>query len=241
LRRIVITSSQLVSEPGYAMRHTHDYRPHTMYGESKVATERITFAWKNAPCPWVMARPTSIWGPWFDEPYRGFFLTIDRGRYFHQRGVDPRRSFGFVGNCIYQYIKLALAPADQVDGKVFYISDYEAVRVRDWANIIQREMGVSRVREIPVEAIAASARIGDLAKNLGWKNPPITSFRLKNLTSDNIVDANATSNVVGELPYSIEEGVRMTVDWLKKQGLLSPESRGKSVLRARAAQSHAVE
>jgi nucleoside-diphosphate-sugar epimerase/glycosyltransferase involved in cell wall biosynthesis len=224
LKRIIITSSQLVCEPGYAQRHVHDYRPHTVYGESKVQTERITFAWQNPPCPWVLTRPTSIWGPWFDEPYRNFFIAVAKGRYFHQRGVDPRRTFGFVGNVLYQFVVLSQAPAEQVAGRVFYMSDYDPISVRHWADVIQREMGVPRVREIPVEALAGAAKVGDLCKHLGWRNPPMTTFRLKNLTSDNLVDASATRSVVGALPYTLDEGVRMTVRWLRDAGLIPTQA-----------------
>ena len=64
----LITSSQLVCRPGYVPKNYEDYAPHTLYGQSKVQTELITRAWKGAPCPWTLIRPTSIWGPWFHIP-----------------------------------------------------------------------------------------------------------------------------------------------------------------------------
>ena len=147
-------------------------------------------------------------------------MAIAKERYFHQRGMNPLRSFGFVGNCVYQYAALAQAPDKSVHGRTFYMADYETVRVREWANLIQREMGVSRVREIPFSALMVAAKFGDICSYLGWKHPPLTSFRLKNLTSDNYCEMDAVRDAIGELPFTIEEGVHLTVSWLHAQQLL---------------------
>jgi hypothetical protein len=53
----------------------------------------------------------------------------------------------------------AFAPLDPAGRRVtFYMSDLQAVRVRDWADVIQAEMGLPPVREVPVWTLAASPR-----------------------------------------------------------------------------------
>jgi GlcNAc-P-P-Und epimerase len=32
----------------------------------------------NMKCSWVIVRPTSVWGPWFEHAYRTFFRLVDR-------------------------------------------------------------------------------------------------------------------------------------------------------------------
>ena len=82
LKKILITSSMLVCELGYQPKGEFDFRPSTIYGESKVLTERIVR--KNQPsCDWSILRPTSIWGPWFQAPYKNFFDMIIDKKYFH--------------------------------------------------------------------------------------------------------------------------------------------------------------
>lgn len=218
LRRIIITSSQLVCRPGYTPKDENDYAPHTVYGESKILTEKITRAWKNAPCPWTLLRPTSIWGPWFHIPYKTFFLMVAERKYMHQRGVNPLRSFGFVGNGVFEYAAMVNAPESAIDRKTFYLSDAQPVRVRDWADMIQREMGIEPLREVPLSALKVAAKGGDFLQSMGWKTPPLTSFRLKNLTGDNVTDMSHVTAVIGEMPYTIAEGVKMTVDWMRREG-----------------------
>jgi nucleoside-diphosphate-sugar epimerase len=225
LRRLVVTSTQLVTPLGYRPTHDQDYCPDTVYGQSKVATEVLTRLWDKAPCPWTLVRPTSIWGPGFEEPYRRFFLTLARGRYVHPAGSNPRRSFGFAGNIVYEYVKLSQAPEETVAGRTFYLTDYEPVRVRDWAEVITREMGIKPPRQIPLPVLRAAAKAGDVAQSLGWKAPPLTSFRLRNMLTDSVSETGPLQAVVGPLPYTLEEGVRMTVKWLRDVGLINVPGR----------------
>ncbi len=224
LERLILTSTQLVCRPGYQPRSETDYAPHTLYGKSKVEGEKIIRAWANAPCPWTIVRPTSIWGPWFDVPYRDFFLAVAKRRYVHQRGVNPLRSFGFVGNCIFQYASYVHANEAAVDRRTFYMADYEPVRVRDWANLIQQELGIRPLREIPVGILTVLAKGGDVAQTIGWKEPPLTSFRLRNLVANNYVDMSPVRQVLGEEPYGMTEAVRLTVQWLEEAGLVRRRS-----------------
>lgn len=218
LKRMIVTSSQLVCRPGYVPKHEADYAPHTVYGQSKIQTELVTRAWKNPPCPWTLLRPTSIWGPWFHIPYKTFFLAVAERKYMHQKGVNPIRSFGFVGNGVYEYIKMLDAPQDQVHGRTFYLADAEPVRVREWADLVAEEMGVGPLREIPLGVLQVAAKVGDVMQTAGWKNPPLTSFRLKNLTGDNTADMSPVTGIIGPMPYTVDEGVKITVDWMRREG-----------------------
>ncbi len=89
------------------------------------------------------------------------------------------------------------------------------------ANTIQRTLGVSSIRTLNVGVLRPAAWLGDCLKALGWRNPPLTSFRLDNLLTPMIYDMAPLEAVVGTLPYSMEEGVRITVDWLRTQGEVS--------------------
>ena len=101
LKKIIITSSMLVCKAGYMPLHQHDYNPTTVYGESKVRTEQIT--WSNPPkCDWAILRPTSIWGPWFGVPYRNFFDMVKSKMYFHIGHRSCSKTYGYVKNAVYQ-------------------------------------------------------------------------------------------------------------------------------------------
>ena len=216
LSRVIFASSRLVCRIGYIPKNDNDYLPNTPYGESKVIGEK--FVKKFAPkinCVTIIVRPTSIWGPWFEIPYRDFFLSIASGRYVHPGFSEIYKSFGFVGNTIYQLTKLAEAPNDLVNHKIFYLADHCPISVHDMANTIQRTLGVRRIRTIPVAMLRPIAWIGDCLRVLGWHNPPLTSFRLRNLLTPMVYDLDNLKDIAGELPYSMEEGVKITINWLQ--------------------------
>ena len=75
LKRAIFASSMYVCEPGYMPKDSEDYAPHTLYGESKVKTEKIIKS-RNPQYIWSIFRPTSIWGPWVGEPYDKFFRIV---------------------------------------------------------------------------------------------------------------------------------------------------------------------
>jgi nucleoside-diphosphate-sugar epimerase len=218
VRRALFMSSMLVCRNGYYPRSSLDYCPNTPYGESKAEMEKSI--WKRTrieACEFVVVRPTSVWGPWFADPYRQFFNAISKGVYFHPGNLQVTKQFGYVGNVVDQVITLLTKRSGECEDKVFYVGDYSAYVVRDWANLIQRELGARRIRTVPVPVLRPIAALGDLLVSLGWLRAPLTSFRLSNMLLNNSVPFDNTARVCGPLRYSVPAGVRQTVSWLQHQ------------------------
>jgi nucleoside-diphosphate-sugar epimerase len=216
LKFAVFASSMLVCRMGYVPRDETDYCPNTFYGESKVESERLVRKQAAGLFPWTIVRPTSIWGPWFGVPYRDFFEAVHRGLYLHPRGRRVRRSYGFVLNTVAQLERLASGSLAQ---RTVYLADYEPIELKQWALAIQAELGARPVREVPLWILKAGAWCGDAAKQLGYRAPPITSFRLTNLLTEMIHDIGPLRTACGEVPYSMEEGVRITCEWLRSHAI----------------------
>lgn len=222
IARVVLASTRLVCRIGYQPAHDEDYCPTTAYGESKVDGERIVRRrCASAPFSWVILRPTSIWGPWFDVPYKLFFLSVAKGRYIHPRGVHINKSFGFVGNTVHQLALVGRAPADRLNGSTMYLADYPPIEVSQLANEIQKASHAARVRSVPLLVLRAIASAGDAAKALGMRNPPLTSFRLNNLLAPMVHDLGPLERLCGPLPHGLNDGVLQTVTWLRAQGQIS--------------------
>jgi nucleoside-diphosphate-sugar epimerase len=214
VRRVVFASSRMVCQIGYAPVHEEDYCPPTVYGESKVISERIVRA-ADLPVDWIIVRPTSIWGPWFDVPYRDFFVAIARAHYFHVGERRVLKSFGFIGNTVHQLDRIAAAPRDAIHGRTIYLADYPPLEVHDWADRISKALGSQKIRTLPYGVLKVVAVAGDLAAALGWNGVPLTTFRLANLLTEMVHDLEPLEEIVGELPFSLDEGVATTVAWLK--------------------------
>ena len=215
--RVLFASTQLVCTPGYQPKTDEDYCPPNPYGESKVIGEQIVRTMADEAFTWALLRPTSIWGPWFNEPYRDFFLRVRRGGYVQARGIKVAKSFGYVGNAVLQLAALAEAPAERLHRRVLYLADYEPVVVSEWADMIQREWGAVPIKEVPLGVLQVAAKVGDGLKRLGWTSPPLTSYRLRNLLTSSPQDMEPLRELCGPMPYTQQEGTRLTVDWLRTQ------------------------
>ena len=63
--------------------------------------------------------------------------------------------------------------------------------------------------------LRAGGRAGDLLARHGMSDPPLTSFRVDNLLTEMVYDSGPTERIAGELPITMAEGVRATVEWLR--------------------------
>lgn len=216
LRRVIFTSSRLVCKIGYSPTSDRDYCPTTAYGQSKVLGEQIVRDEARGRYTWTVVRPTSIWGPWFDIPYRIFFDHVQANRYFHPTGVTIQKSFGFVENTVFQLRRIMSAPDERINGRTFYLGDYDPIDVLAFANTIAHAFGGRPVRTFPLRALKLIAGIGDQLKRFGYKHPPLTSFRLENLCTNMLYDFRGLPEITGPLPFSVEEGVERTVTWMRQ-------------------------
>ena len=216
VRRCIFTSSQLVCRVGYRPRHDNDYCPNTLYGQSKVRTEQIVRETDGGVDEWCIVRPTTVWGPGMNAHYRRFFDLIQKGSYFHVGTQPLHKSYSYVGNIAFQYLQLLAAPKEHIERRTFYLADYRPIELATWANAFQNALGAPRIGRMPRGLARVLARIGDAVNVLGFHNFPLTSFRLNNILTEYCFDLSPTESVCGSLPFSLEEGVRATVEWIRQ-------------------------
>jgi nucleoside-diphosphate-sugar epimerase len=211
--RVIFASSMLVCKAGYTPKTDNDFLPTTVYGESKVIGEKIVRSYAEILPPFVLVRPTSIWGPWFNEPYRNFFEMVINGKYFQIGGNNSFKTYGYVGNVVNQLMSIS-SSTNQVNGKVYYLGDSNPLNANKWSTIIRHNLGLAEAPSLPFSIIKLAALAGDFFKILGIKFP-MTTFRLKNMTTSNVVDVSPTIkiNIYDEISVSV--GVEDTIQWLK--------------------------
>lgn len=212
------TSSRLVFAVDHQPSHQFDYKVSTVYGESKVESERLVIEGIHGDSTWTILRPTSIWGPGFGVPYRNFFDTVRKGLYFNIRGADPKKSFGYIENSIHQLVTLMDLGPVKTHGKVLWLSDDKEIGLRDWSIDIARNFGRRAPIDVPFALCRVVAKVGDNLQRAGVQEPPLTSFRLRNMVTTMVYDTSETSKLVGPLPFTVEEGTRRTVDWIRQAG-----------------------
>jgi nucleoside-diphosphate-sugar epimerase len=146
--------------------------------------------------------------------YVRFFSMLRSGRYFHVGTKPVRKSYGYVGNTVQQMRCLIEADASIIQGRTFYLCD-DPIELSAWAEAFREALQASPIRRIPVTVAKGVALVGDAIAASGWRNFPFTSFRLRNVMLDSVVDNAPIRSLCGPPPYSLEYGVARTVEWLQ--------------------------
>jgi GlcNAc-P-P-Und epimerase len=217
LETVIWTSTQLVNELGNFTFDTGTFNPPNTYGESKAISEMIIGELSmTSPAKHIIVRPTTVWGEGFSNHYKSWFMAIQNNYYFHTGFGSVEKSFGYVGNVAFQYLKLLEAESTLVEGKIFYLSDYETITLDKFTNLVAREMGTRRPISLPLMVCKLIALVGDLINYFGYRFP-YNTFRLNNIKKSYVVDLNETKELCGECPFSVTDGIKNTVEWMRNE------------------------
>ena len=218
IEKVLFTSSLLVCENGYIPINHDDYCPPNLYGESKMIGEQLVKDSEIENFKWSIVRPTSVWGPWCEGGYTTFFQVISKGLYMHPGKEEIVKPITYVGNTVEMMFRIMIS--NEANRDVFYLSDYPTASTREWSTSIQQSLSGPKIRTAPKVLIKFLAKIGDILKFFGYADPPITSFRLKNMFTGGIYPIENTKKICSDLPYSLRKGVDLTVNWLRSQKLI---------------------
>lgn len=212
IKKTLFASSMLVCRAQYVPKHVDDFSPNTLYGESKALGEKIVRNASEHIGSFVIFRPTSIWGPWFKIPYRNYFDMVLRRRFFDIDGGYCKKTYGYVVNAVNQIESLMLADLDLRD-RLIYIGDSKAVDISHWASLIALNASLPAPRKLPGWIFRVAAFTGDSLKLIGI-NFPLTSFRLNNMRTDNIVDCSVATSLNLYKEVELKEATINTLRWI---------------------------
>lgn len=215
VERAIFTSSQYVVGPGELPANEFDFRPHTIYGESKVRAEKAVRACE-LDSMWTIMRPTNIWGRWHPRYPTEFWRVVKDGKYVHPGRGKVIRCYGYVGNVVDQVQTILQADSAHVHGKVFYVGD-SPIDLLEWTNAFSLELTGEEVRVVPRGVVAALGKVGDMVIALGGRFP-IFSSRFRSMTESYVTPMEDTFAVLGKPRISLKQGVRETGEWLRSLG-----------------------
>jgi len=210
IKKVLFISSMLVCKVGHIPKRTDEYSADTLYGESKIKMEELIRS-KKLPWQWVILRLTSIWGPGFKEPYRNFFDMVNKGKFLDVENVYCTKTYGYIENTVYQILRIL--ESNSTNEKVYYLGDDPPIFISKWAREVSQELGKHSPIKVPFFVIKTFAVIGDIMSLIGIKFP-MTSFRLKNMTTDNIINLEELNNIAPNPPCTRIDGIRKTIKWL---------------------------
>ena len=212
VERFILTSSQFVCGPGPLPASDVDFRPHTIYGESKVVAE-TELRGLDPGFVWSIIRPTNVWGAFHPRYPQEFWRVLRRGLYLHPAGRPVTRSYAYVGNVVEQALALLDAPPDSVRRRVFYVGDPPG-ELLEWVEGFALALTGRRVRKVPIAVLQAIALMGDFMEAVTGR-APLTSSRLRSMTEDYPTPMEPTFALVGPPHFSLAEGIAATMAWLR--------------------------
>lgn len=222
-RRFVCLSSLSVFGPV----HEKDYadicnddtpRPDTAYGISKLHAEEFL---KSLPdFPYVILRPTGVYGP---REHDYFLMMKSVSRHFDIVAGFRRQDLTFV--YVTDLVQAAYAALDRpIVRKSFFISDGNVYGSRTFSDLIRKELGNPwTIRFVcPLFLLRFISFIAGNAARLSRKPGTLNSDKYRIMRQRNWrCDITPAVKELGYKPrVTLEEGVKKTIAWYKKEGWL---------------------
>jgi len=199
-------STRLVNINGFKPTNYSFHNPDTNYGKSKSISEKY---FKNARFKHIILRPTSIWGPYFGEPFLNFFKLISNGLYFHPSIKNIYKTMGYIDNSCSQIFYI-LSNYQKFVSQILYIGDSEPTNIY----LFSKKVSYYFNNKLPIIKIPYifSYVIFFLCQVIFRKYSPVTINKLNNIITNSIYDVEIpVDNYV-----TVDEGIRRTIQWIKK-------------------------
>jgi len=191
-----------------------------LYCDTKIGAEKAVWTvYHEARLPVVVIRPANVYGPysnpWTLRPIKlinsGQMILINRG----------------TGLCNYVYIDnlldatLTATKRDLSVGQVYLISDGNAVTWKEFFGYYAQMAGKPRIRSVP-EWVGKAIALGmEIFSKLTGKPPKITREAVGFLTRKARFSIEKARRDLGYQPrFSLEEGMKLTEQWLREAGYL---------------------
>ncbi len=190
-------------------------RPTTPYGATKLDAERIALAATELK-PTILRLPV-VYGPRDRGNVAKLIEAIRRNRYFIVGDGQNLKSMVAVENVV--DAALLVASDERAIGEVFNVTDERPYSQEEIAVTIAELLGKKRPAKLPRWPLLMAGRAGDLIENLTGIALPITSDRIRKLSSNTVFSS-------AKIEYELNFKPRVTLrDGLAQAIQNNPKSR----------------
>lgn len=198
---------------------TDEPKPNTAYGESKLAAEKYLKEQKDFP--YTILRPTGVYGP----RERDYFLMAQSIKQHTDiaAGLTPQEiTFVYVLDVVQAIFKSMEAP--KAEGKAYFLSDGKIYNSRSYSDLVQKYLGNPWVLhlKLPLFVLRTVCWISGKISRLTGKMNALNDDKYNILSQRNwqceIEPALADFGYAPE--WSLEQGVKASINWYKKEGWL---------------------
>jgi dihydroflavonol-4-reductase len=220
IKKFLIVSSQTAAGPslnGNAITEEEPCNPITTYGRSKLAEEELAKSFMNV-LPITICRAPAVFGERDTEIFI-FFNTFSKGL-MTTIGFDQKKiSLIHVRDLVKGFI--LAAESDKSSGQTYFISSEKYYSWDEIGDITSKVLGKKPLKiRVPHSIVYTIAAIAQFVSMFSNKPATLNIEKARDLTRHAWI-CN-TSKAIRDLNYHqcipIEEGIKMTCEWYKKQG-----------------------
>jgi nucleoside-diphosphate-sugar epimerase len=195
-------------------------QPADYYQRTKFEAEPIVRSFGESGLETVILRPAAIYGPGDPERFfliyrrvaRGTFPMFGNGRtYYHPLYID---------NLIDAFV-LAMANGKGA-GQAYLIADEQYLEIEDLVRRVGTSLGVDvKIPHYPVWPVVAAGHVCEKVCRPFGINPPLFPRRVDWYRQNRAFKIDKAKRELGYVPrVGIDEGLRRTAEWYRKEGLL---------------------
>lgn len=192
-------------------------KPIELYGKSKLDAERFIRSLDSFP--WLIFRPTGVYGP-REKDYYVFFQTINRGLETYIGRAKQILTFIYVKDLV-RVIYDSLPSA--VIRKAYFVTDGNEYDTELFSSITKKHLNKKTVRLVfPPSVVKGIAFSLEKFLGLFGKIPTLNTDKYNVMSSTNwrceVEPLQKDFNFTAE--YDLDRGVGETVEWYRKEGWL---------------------
>ena len=219
VRRFILVSSGGVhhNDSGEPVHEESMVRSSNVYFESKIQAEAVARdLYRNDPGCLTIVRPSFVYGPG-DHRRLKLYRAVVRGCFMM---IGPGTRFIHPVYCEDLVEGLLLSGTDPGRGETFLLGGPEVLSLQEFTGVIARAAGVSPPRwKIPVGPVRLAATLCEFLFRPFGGAPPLNHRRLGFFLNHRNYDVTKARTLLGFEPrISVEDGVRRTLEWYKREG-----------------------
>lgn len=214
LRRLILASTQYVNGPGAPFDRDDICFPDTDYGRSKVEMEHLVTRADYNQLPWILVRPTNVWGKLHLRNATELWKFIKYGYYFHPGGDPIVRCYSYVGNVVKKIEFLMQNQEADFTHRVVYLTEEPGDSALFLDQFSLRFRG-KPVRRIPYLLMRVMAIAGDILRACKIRAPFYTD-RLRRMTTSHGARVETIWDDHKVALIGMEEALDKTCEWLKR-------------------------
>lgn len=195
------------------------FKPGDHYQQSKLEGELLARKYFEDGLEGVVIRPVGIYGPG-DTRFLKLFRPINKGRFFLIGNGKTLYHMTYIDDLIEGFILAGERP--EAIGEVFTIAGERYTPIRELIDTIADVLDKPRPKiQIPFLPVYQASVICDkVCRTLGL-SPPLYPRRVEFFQLDRAFSIDKARRLLGYRPkVSLKNGLQMTAEWYKEQGLI---------------------